>query len=252
MDVLLGLAGLVVLISVPVILGLIYLELRQRRLFGPRSIITEAGGNFTNDTAAIAMSLQAELERLRADVHGALTGVSTDIERVTEYLNREPVQVAQPQPQAPLVIEAPRTDPERNTAISELYAALAKLDVAFLAVASPVLLPGEEFDPADDIPTEAFLWESWNDVGAAAFNFAEVFSQRRISLDPTTRDRLNGSLKSIRRCLTQQIYPALTDVDGSIPEENRQLVGQVIATLASDIRDARIVLEHAVGERTAS
>ena len=49
MDVLLGLAGLLVLISVPVILGLIYLELRQRRLFGPRSIITDSGGGITND-----------------------------------------------------------------------------------------------------------------------------------------------------------------------------------------------------------
>jgi hypothetical protein len=242
MDILLGLAGLVVLISVPVILGLIYLELRQRRMFGPRSIISQ-DHPISNDTAAIAMSLQAELERLRADFHGALTSVSSDLERVHESLSREPV--APPATiHIPVPAESTKPDPERTTAISELYAALSKLDVAFLAVASPIRLPGEDFDPSDDIPTEAFLWESWNDVGAAAFHFAEVFSERRIALDPATRDQINTTLRSIRRCLTQQIYPALTDVDGSIPEEKRTMVADVIATLASDIREARLVLER--------
>lgn len=245
MDIVLGLAGLLVLISVPVMLGLIYLELRQRRLFGPRSIIS-ADHSINTDTAAIAMSLQAELERLRADVHGALTGVSTEIERITEFVSREPAPVAvAPAPQS--VSDIPRSDPERSAAVSALYSALSKLDVAFLAVASPVLLPGEDFDPETSVPTEAFLWESWNDVGAAAFQFAETFSERRIALDPVTREHLNSTIKSIRRCLTQQIYPALTDVDGSIPEENRELVAQVIATLASDIREARVVLERANG-----
>lgn len=160
MDTILALAGLIVLISVPVILGLIYLELRQRRMFGPRSIIsTEHQVN--NDTAAIAMSLQVELERLRADVHGALTGVSSDIGRVNEYLIREQSVIHQAPP-APvsLAVEPARTDPLQSQAISELYSALSKLDVAFLAVTSPVLLPGEDFDPDDDIPTEAFLWKA--------------------------------------------------------------------------------------------
>ncbi len=84
MDVLLGVAALVVLISVPTLLGLIYLELRQRRMFGPRSIITNERAN--NDTAAIAMSLQAELERLRSDVHGILTAVSSNMEQVREEI----------------------------------------------------------------------------------------------------------------------------------------------------------------------
>ena len=39
MDTLLDLAAFVLLIAVPILLGLIYLELRQRRMFGPRSII---------------------------------------------------------------------------------------------------------------------------------------------------------------------------------------------------------------------
>lgn len=248
MDVLLALGALVVIISVPTLLGLIYLELRHRRMFGPRSIINAEHGN--PDTAAIAMSVQAELERLRADVHGALTTVSTDLERVREQLvKREPVSIA-----APAAIQAhdqPRMDRDRETTVSELYSALSRLDVAFLAVARPVLLPGEPFDLNDDLPAEAFNWENWNDVGAAAYQFAEAFSERRIRLDSVTRDHLHGTLGSIRRCLTAQLYPILTDLDGSPGEENRAVVTQVVSTLASDIQEARAVLEHATGPATS-
>jgi hypothetical protein len=130
-------------------------------------------------------------------------------------------------------------------AIAELYSALSKLDVAFLAVTRPVLLPGEEFDGEEDLPIEAFRWESWNDVGAAAYRFAEVFSERRINLDQATREQLNATITSIRRCLTTQLYPVLSDRDGSIGEEHRLTVAQVVSTIASDIRDGRAVLEHA-------
>jgi hypothetical protein len=37
----------------------------------------------------------------------------------------------------------------------------------------------------------------------------------------------------------------LSDLDGSVGEANRQTVAQVVSTIASDIRDARAVLEHA-------
>lgn len=244
MDVLLGLGAFVVLISVPTLLGLIYLELRQRRMFGPRSIITtEASGSPAGDTAAIAMSLQAELERLRSDVHGALSAVSSDIERVRDHLaNREAIGIAAP---SPAVVDAPRADSDRTATLAELYTALSRLDIAFLAVTRPVLLPGEAFDLEDELPVEAFRWESWNDVGAAAYHFAEVFSERRIRLDAETRDRLNATVGSIRRCMTTRLYPLLTDLDGSIPEEERSAVAQVVNTIAADIRDARETLEHA-------
>lgn len=244
MDVLLGLGALVVLISVPTTLGLIYLELRQRRMFGPRSIITtDASSSSASETAAIAMSLQAELERLRSDVHGALSSVSSDIERVRDHLaNREAMSIAAP---PPAVTETPRVDADRTATLAELYGALSKLDIAFLAVARPVLLPGEMFDLEDELPVEAFRWESWNDVGAAAYHFAEVFSERRIRLDVETRDRLNATVGSIRRCMTTQLYPLLTDVDGSIPDEERSAVAQVVNSIAADIRDARDTLEHA-------
>jgi hypothetical protein len=244
MDVLLGVAALVVLISVPTLLGLIYLELRQRRMFGPRSIITNERAN--NDTAAIAMSLQAELERLRSDVHGILTAVSSNMEQVREEIaSREPVSI--PAPIAQPLSEPPRIDSDRSAAIVDLYSALSRLDVAFLAVTRPVLLPGEAFDGGDDLPTEALRWESWNDVGAAAYHFAEVFSERRIRLDPPTRDHLNGTIGSIRRCLTERLYPLLSDFDGSIGEQNRLAAAEVVGSLAIDIQDARLVLEHASG-----
>ena len=90
----------------------------------------------------------------------------------------------------------------------------------------PVLLPGEAFDGGDDLPAEALRWESWNDVGAAAYHFAEVFSERRIRLDPATRDHLNSTIGSIRRCLTERLYPLLSDLDGSIGEQNRLVGGR--------------------------
>lgn len=244
MDVLLGLGAFVVLLSVPTLLGLIYLELRQRRMFGPRSIITtDASSTAVNETAAIAMSLQAELERLRSDVHGALSAVSTDIERVRDHLeNGEMARLAVPQP---VVAESTRIPAERTAALAELYGALSKLDIAFLAVARPVLLPGETFDLEDELPVEAFQWESWNDVGTAAYHFAEVFSEQRIRLDAETRDRLNATVGAIRRCMTAQLYPLLTDLDGSIPDEHRGAVAQVVSALAGDIRDARDTLERA-------
>ena len=244
MDILLGIAALVVMISVPTVLALIYLELRQRRMFAPREVYTAPNAN--NDTAAIAMSLQSEIERLRADVHGAMTAVSTDIERVRDHLaNTPPAQI--PVPAAPLALEAhQRVDTERWTAISELYSALSRLDIAFLAVARPVLLPGETFDLETDLPREAFLWENWNNVGSAAYQFAEVFSERRIRLDPVTRDHVNSTIGAIRRNLTAQLYPSLTAVDGSISESKRETVAQVVSTLASDIQEIRIVLEHAM------
>ena len=84
-------------------------------------------------------------------------------------------------------------------------------------------------------------------VGAvtAAYGFAEAFSQRRILLDAATRDRLNAAITSIRRTLTTQLFPALTDLDGGIPETRRQDVAALVSALAADINDVRTVLEHA-------
>jgi len=243
MDILLGLAALVVLISVPTLLGLIYIEMRQRRMFGPRSIISADHNvaNHNQELAGIAMTLQSELDRLRSDVHGAITAVSTDVERVREHLVNAPAVAAAPVAQSAL---EPRVDTQRAAAVSDLYAALSKLDVTFLAVSRPMLLPGEAFDADTDLPAEAFAWESWNDVGAAAYQFAELFSARRLYLDQTARDHLNIAIGSIRRCLTAQLYPALNDVDGPTSGENDDLVLSVVATLASNIQDARIVLER--------
>lgn len=243
MDILLGLGALVVLISVPTLLGLIYLELRQRRMFGPRTIIPadHNPGGKNQELAGIAMTLQSELERLRSDVHGAITAVSTDLERVREQLVKTPAAAA---PQAIGPVAEPRTDPLRAAAISDLYAALSKLDVSFLAVSSPVLLPGEPFDAESELPREAYIWESWNDVGAAAYQFAEAFSARRLYLDGQARDQLNRAISSIRRCLTVQLYPVLSNGAQATADEQREAVAAVVATLAADIGDARAELER--------
>jgi hypothetical protein len=252
MDILLGLAALVVLISVPALLGLIYLELRQRRMFGPRSIISADHGpgvNSSHELASIAMSLQSELERMRSDVHGAISAVSTDVERVREHLVNLPA-VRTPQAEPIRVSSEPKIDPQRASAVADLYAALSKLDVTFLAVSRPVLLPGESFDEDTELPLEAYAWDSWNDVGAAAYQFAEVFSERRLYLDPETRDQLNTCLGAIRRSLTQQLYPALTDMDPRRPDENRESVLGVVSSLAARIQEARGVLERSASSRS--
>lgn len=243
MDILVGIAAVVVMISVPTVLGLIYVELRQVRLFGRRG--TFGASTSGNDTAAIAMSLQSEIERLRSDVHSAMTGLSTDLEQVRDHLSSHGAVSLTQIPATTVHDSAPRLDAERASALSALYSALSRLDVAFLAVARPVLLPGETFDPDTDLPTEALRWESWGAVGTAAYQFAEVFSERRICLDVTTRDRLNTYLGSIRKSLTARLYPALNDRDGSVAEGNRVVVNQVIAELAADIVDIRTILEHA-------
>lgn len=244
MDTLFDVVAIIVLISVPTVLGLIYLELRQRRMFGPRSIIS--ADSPSHDTATIAMNLQAELERLRADVHGALTTVSGDIERVRDHvLNREPASIA-PGPTT-IVPEATIFDPNRTAAISELYAALSKLDVAFMAVTRPAHLPGEQFDVEGELPVDAYRWESWSDVGAAAYAFAESFSERRIRLEPAAREQINATIGAIRRGLTAQLFPVLSESGGYIGSEKRETVAQVVCAIASDISDTRAILEHISG-----
>ena len=246
MDTLIGAVAIIILISIPALLGLVYLELRQRRLFGPHDIIQTPTNN---DTAAIAMSLQAELERLRAEIHGSLNAVSTDLERVRDQL--AVTATVQSRPAEPVKIAEPeRIDPDRLAAINELYDGLSALDTAFLAVSRPMLLPGEPFDPEQDLPIEAFTWECWNDVGSAAYAFADAFAKRRIRLDPATRDQLNTIISNIRRSLTTRLYPALTDIDGGIPEANRMQVVGLVAALAAEIAGARTILEQATVPRS--
>ena len=236
--------AVVIMIAIPAILGLIYLELRQRRMFGPRDIITAPA---QNDVAAIAMSLQNELERLRADIRGSLSTVSTDLEEV-----RDQIAIAQVPP-APIVsapVSPPppvisRPDPDRLSAISELYGALARLDTAFLAVSRPIMLPGEAFDPDLDLPANAMSWDSWNDVGSAAYQFAEVFSQRRVQLGRDTREQINRSITTIRRNLTTRLYPSLTDFDRGVPEEHRDQIAQLVSNMATEIDAMRRALELA-------
>jgi hypothetical protein len=244
LDTLFDVVAIIVLISVPTLLGLIYVELRQRRMFGPRSIIS--ADSSSHDTAAIAMNLQAELERLRADVHGTLTTVSTDIERVRDHvLNREPTGIALGQNSVSQ--EPNHFDPERAAAVSELYAALSRLDVAFMAVTRPAHLPGEQFDMEGELPVDAYRWESWSDVGTAAYAFAESFSERRIRLDSATREQINATIGSIRRGLTAQLFPVLSESGGYISTEKRETVAHVVGAMASDISDARAILEHISG-----
>lgn len=254
MDTLLGIFAGIIMMVVAISLVLIYLELRHRRIFGSHDVYpqpTVVTAPIQNDTAAIAMSLQSELERLRADIHGSLTAVSTDLEQVRDQLSVA-AQAQSRLPEPVVVPELPKPDPERTGAITELYGALSSLDTAFLAVSQPMLLPGETWDEDLTLPAEAFAWDAWNDVGAAAYQFAEVFSRRRIQLDPTTRDHLNASISSIRRNLTTRLYPALTDVDRGIPDENRDQVVQLVRALGAEIGDVRIVLEHAAIGPSAS
>ena len=116
-----------------------------------------------------------------------------------------------------------------------------------MADTRPVFLPGEQFDFEGELPVDAYRWESWNDVGAAAYAFAESFSERRIRLDLATREQLNTTIGSIRRSLTAHLYPVLSDLDGKAAGDRRSTVPPVVSAIASDISDARAVLEHLSG-----
>lgn len=133
-------------------------------------------------------------------------------------------------------------------ATAELYRRLAKLEMCFISLANPVLLPGEPFRLPADLLSETLKWENWKDVGDAAYAFAEAFNQNRIFLDDDTCRELIGFIAGLRELMTTAIYPNLLPKPGSDPAEARATLHGALEQLGHDIPDARERLERAYRE----
>jgi hypothetical protein len=133
--------------------------------------------------AAVDARQEAALERLRADM----------LDRLTE---RTPPTGA-------------RANERRLEVTADLYAALARLEAAFAAVANPMLLPGEAYAPPDELQAEALVWDNWKDVGERAFALADAYNAQRLYLSATTRGEVDRFVSSLRAALTRSIYPTL-------------------------------------------
>jgi hypothetical protein len=169
---------------------------------------------------------EIELARLREGVGAALAAIA----------------VRQSSPENNVVSE------RKAEATGALYRKLAKLEMTFLSITNPVLLPGEPFAlPAELLP-ETLKWENWKDVGDSAFAFAEAFNQDRIYLDDGTCRDVTTFIGSLREIMTTAIYPNLLPKAGADPEEARAALWTALEQLGHEIPDIRDRLERSFRE----
>jgi hypothetical protein len=144
--------------------------------------------------------------------------------------------------------ESDKIAARKAEATAELYRKLAKLEMSFISLANPVLLPGEPFTLPPDLLPETLKWENWKDVGDAAYAFAEAFNQDRIYLDDDTCRELIRFIAGLRELMTTAIYPNLLPKPGADPTEVRTVLYGALEQLGHDIPDARERLERAYRE----
>ncbi|MGH2557704.1 MAG: hypothetical protein ACRDJH_01460 [Thermomicrobiales bacterium] len=134
----------------------------------------------------------------------------------------------------------------RREAIADLDRKLAKLEANVLAVTNPVLLPGERFVAPAEFPHEALRWETWKEVGDAAFAFADTFNQNRIYLDDSLCRDLAAFVVALRERLTVSIYPNLQPKPS---ESGLRALRDALERLGDDIPATRARLEQAFREQ---
>lgn len=109
-----------------------------------------------------------------------------------------------------LVQESQSGAADRRLEVSgELYARLARLESALSALTNPILLPGEAYEPPAELPTEALIWENWNEVGERAFALADAYSAQRLYLSDPMREEVGRFVTALRLLLTLSVYPNL-------------------------------------------
>jgi hypothetical protein len=169
---------------------------------------------------------EIELARLREGVGAALAAIA----------------VRQTAPESDVIAA------RKAEATANLYRKLAKLEMSFLSITNPVLLPGEAFAlPAELLP-ETMKWENWKDVGDAAFSFAEAFNQDRIYLDDGSCRDLITFISGLRELMTTAIYPNLLSKPGADLTEARAALRGALEQLGHEIPDARERLERSFRE----
>jgi hypothetical protein len=146
---------------------------------------------------------------------------------------------------ASLRIEGQRARGERRAEVSaDLYARLARLESALSAVTNPILLPGEPYSPPPELPTEALIWENWNEVGERAFALADAYSAQRLHLSAEASAKLGEFVTALRVMLTRSVYPNL---QGHPDAAQQAALQEALVTMAADIPRARHALLRAYG-----
>jgi len=128
----------------------------------------------------------------------------------------------------------------RGEVAADLYARLARLEAAIAAVTNPILLPGERYAPPTDLPPDSLSWENWKDVGERAFAFADAFSSQCLFLDEHDRVEVAAFVSSLRRLLTQAIYPNLRP-DPTAAQTNALM--EALTSLSDALPRVRLLLE---------
>lgn len=169
---------------------------------------------------------EIELARLREGVGAAMAAIA----------------VRQTTPEASAVAT------RKAEATGELYRKLAKLEVSFLSITNPVLLPGEPFSLPKELLPETLKWENWKEVGDATFAFADAFNQDRIYLDDVACRELTSFVSGLREVMTSGIYPNLHVKPGADPVETKAALRAALEQLGHDIPDARERLERSFRE----
>ena len=188
-------------------------------------------------------SLPAEIGRLHqelATLSESIQALCSQSTALAEELAARPA----PPPALPDVISVTRTTGPTG-AVSELYAQLARLEVAFLNLANPVLLPGEPFENADELPPETLRWESWKEIGDQTFGFAELYAAKRVLLDAGPRAAAGQFITGVRELMTTRIYPTLANPSRFDRGERSDKVKAAIAEMGQAIETVRSALETA-------
>ena len=188
-------------------------------------------------------TLPAEVDRLHgelATLSGAITALAGHSTSLSDELAARPAPAQAPV--LPELINVSRTSGPTG-AVSELYAQLARLEVAFLTLANPVLLPGEPFEHAEELPPETLRWESWKDIGDQTFGFAELYAAKRVLLDAAPRAAAGQFITGVRELLTTRIYPTLTAANRFDRGERAEKVKAAIAEMGRAIETVRDALE---------
>lgn len=140
----------------------------------------------------------------------------------------------------------------RGEAVADVYAHLARVEVALAAVINPMLLPGESLALPTELLPEALSWNTWSDVGERAFAFGNAFNQNRFVLDESVATQIEAFIVRLRQVLTRDVYPAVRDGNPT-SFQIAQMRGGLNA-IVQDLPNVRRLLESAyrTGSEAAS
>jgi hypothetical protein len=245
-------------------------SLTRRRSTESRTVDTGESSSRDEDDRLVPATISDEaLRSLREEVHGELVRVAglsrefdarlTRIEvtfgdsrstpdelaesmqelearnaRVVEKLHRELGMVQR---------TASSLGERRVTAVSELYANLARVEAALAAVINPALLPGEPLMLPGELAGDAFVWANWREVGDRAFAFGDVFNRHRYVLDDTSAAAVEQFITTLRQALTGAVYPNVQTPNPSHSQRTQIRAG--LAQIVTALPDIRRKLEAA-------